>query len=286
MKKEYWLYIILSINIFKIYCNINNFTKFVIVVASYNNSQFYKKNLDSIVNQKTKSNNLKYPNYKIIYINDCSNDNTGELANRYILNNNLNNFTKIIHNKKRMGHLYNQYNAIHSCKDSEVIVIVDGDDFLINDYVLDYLNKIYQNKNIWLTYGQFIWWPLGQIGICKEIPKYHFDNKMIRKNWYSSHLRTFYAGLFKQIKKADLYHQDKFFISAADLATMYPMLEMAGYNRVKFINIPLYLYNMKNPISFRARDRSQQIELAKIICNMIPYKLATTIHTETELEIT
>jgi len=49
----------------------------VLIVASYNNTQWYKWNLDSIFNQK-------YKNYHVIYIDDCSKDDTYELVKNYI----------------------------------------------------------------------------------------------------------------------------------------------------------------------------------------------------------
>ena len=51
--------------------------KIVILIPSYNNSRWYKENLDSIINQN-------YSNYRIVYVDDCSPDNTGQLVETYI----------------------------------------------------------------------------------------------------------------------------------------------------------------------------------------------------------
>ena len=50
---------------------------FIVLIPSYKNSQWYKKNLDSIFMQK-------YSNYHILYIDDCSPDGTGDLVEKYI----------------------------------------------------------------------------------------------------------------------------------------------------------------------------------------------------------
>jgi hypothetical protein len=67
--------------------------------------------------------------------------------------------------------------------------------------------------------------------------------------WVTSHLRTFYAGLFKRIKLSDLLYDGNFIPCSADFAMMYPMLEMAA-ERSKFIPDVLYVYNRQNPISY------------------------------------
>ena len=48
---------------------LNQDTSFVIITASYNNEEWYRRNLESILNQD-------YDNWRLIYINDCSTDDT------------------------------------------------------------------------------------------------------------------------------------------------------------------------------------------------------------------
>ena len=60
-----------------------------------------------------------------------------------------------------------------------------------------------------------------------------------------SHLRTFYAKLFKKIDKEDLCEDNNFYEYTYDLAMMFPMLEMAG-ERFQYISKYLYVYNDDN----------------------------------------
>lgn len=243
---------------------------FVIVTASYNNVQWCEKNLESIFSQN-------YDNWHLIYINDCSTDGTGELVQQFIDTHHMQDKVTLINNDTRQGHLANQYNAIHSCIDNEIVAIVDGDDWLAHPNVLKHLNGIYANKNVWLTFGQFKYYPSGKSGFCKPIPETCVANNLFRK--YSvalSHLRTFYAGLFKQIKLEDLKYNDQFFPMAADVATMFPMIEMAG-ERFRFIPETLLIYNTANQLNI-AKDRAH---LQKMYCAMIfakePYKRLATM---------
>ena len=45
----------------------NNEKPFVVVIASYNNIKWYKKNLDALIMQ-----NKNYSNWRAIYVDDCS----------------------------------------------------------------------------------------------------------------------------------------------------------------------------------------------------------------------
>lgn len=222
---------------------------FVIIIPSYNNIRWYDKNLYMLAQQ-----NKTYKNWRAIYIDDCSTDGTGEAVQKYISDNNLSAQVQFIRNPQNMGAMYNLYHAIHACKDDEIVITYDGDDWFANENVLTTLNTIYNDKNIWITYGQYVTYPMGWPGISKQIPDFVTDQNSFRQYaWLSSHLRTFYAGLFKKIKQEDLMENGKFYVMTWDQAIMYPMLEMAGHH-AKFVDKVLYVYNGDNPISDWRKD--------------------------------
>lgn len=235
---------------------------FVILVASYNNAQWCQKNLDTIFAQR-------YDNYEVIYIDDCSTDNTGDLVEKYIQEHNLERKVTFIRNKTRLGGaLENHYRACHSCKDEDVIVVVDGDDFLAHNNVLSYLNNVYKNPDTWMTYGQFKEVPSEKKGFCSPMPQKIIAQNSFREfSHIPSHLRTFYAGLFKQIKKDDLMLHGEFFKMTGDMAAMLPMIEMARNGHFKFIPDVLYLYNAINPLSdhriSKELQRTMDLEIRK-----------------------
>lgn len=232
---------------------------FVIVCASFNNQNVIVKNLRSIFLQK-------YSKWRLIYINDNSTDATLDIFNDVVAKSRLSSKITLINNTTRRGHLYNQYHAIHSCKDDEIIVIVDGDDWLAHDGVLSYLNDVYKDPNVWLTYGQFLYYKKERKGICKPVAEDIITKNSYRRDcpWIFSHIRTFYAGLFKAIDKKDLMFEGSFWPMCADVATMLPMLEMTG-GRFKYIPDILYIYNDTNPLNiFNNRKEQQRILEAKI----------------------
>ncbi len=215
----------------------------VVIIASYNNVHYCRQNLDSVFDQS-------YSNYHIIYIDDCSRDGTYELVKAYIRDRNMDDKVLLIHNNERHGALYNQYHAIHRCKDTDLAIILDGDDWLHDNQVFKFLNSIYANPNIWLTYGQFVQHPTQERGWCVSMPESVVKNNEFRNYVHApGHLRTFYAGLFKQIHKEDLLYNDDFFRMTGDIAAMFPMIEMAREGHFQFISQILMVYNIGNPIN-------------------------------------
>lgn len=238
---------------------------FVIIIPSYNNEHWYPLNLDSALSQI-------YNNYRVIYINDASTDKTGTLVSDYVTQHDSTKKVTLITNTKRCGALENIYNAVHSCNQKEIIILLDGDDHLIDPYALAYLNSIYQDPQVWMTYGQFIWWPQMIPGSAQLIDEEIIaDNSFREYAWTATHLRTFYAGLFHKIQKEDLLFEGTFFPMAWDLALMFPMLEMAG-SHSKYISHFMYGYNTINPLSDHASNIYLQQNLAEFIRNKPKYK--------------
>jgi glycosyltransferase involved in cell wall biosynthesis len=217
---------------------------FVVIIPSYNNASFCERNLRSVFEQK-------YENYRVIYIDDASTDETYEMVKRFIAESSQENRVTLIQNPTNRGALANLYLAIHSCKDEEIIVTLDGDDFFAHEWVLSKLNKTYAKPDVWMTYGNFVDYPsyTQKPVMCKKIPFYVLMSNGFRKaEWVTSHLRTFYAGLFKKIPLQHLLYKGRFFPMAWDLPLMLPMLEMSG-KHAYFIRDVLYLYNRSNPIN-------------------------------------
>lgn len=121
--------------------------KFKIVIPSYNNEQWVEPNVASILNQT-------YTNYDVLYINDASTDNTLALVNELVLNYNLSNW-KVINNpvNKKRGYNVTPHNKhiVEFMKDDEdILVFVDGDDWLFDKNVLFKLNEYYNELNPWM----------------------------------------------------------------------------------------------------------------------------------------
>jgi glycosyltransferase involved in cell wall biosynthesis len=208
----------------------------VIVIPSRNNQDFCIRNLDSVFSQQ-------YENYRVIYIDDASEDDTYEIVKSYIKKCNQEHRVTLIRNNVRRGAMANHYMAGWMCEDHEIIIQLDGDDWFAHDRVLQRVNQEYLDHDVWLTYGQYQMYPSGKRGHCQALPEIVVKRKLYREyQWVTSALRTFYAGLFKCIRLQDFLNRGQFFSTTCDLAIMFPMLEMAG-SHVRFIDEVLYIYN-------------------------------------------
>lgn len=238
--------------------------KFVIVIPSYKNVKWCEKNIKSVIDQN-------YNNYRVIYTDDNSPDGTFEKVHSIVnASNKANKFT-IHKNTTRLGALENLYNMITSCDDDEIILTLDGDDWLADDNVLNTLNNYYSKEDVWMTYGQYKNYPDNGIGIARKIPDDVIQTKSYRKySWCSSHLRTFYAWLFKKIKIEDLKYEGNFMAMTWDMTIMFPMLEMAGTHS-RFISDILYIYNLENPINDHKVNVALQQKLDHYVRNMNMY---------------
>src|SRR5262245_39461310 len=148
--------------------------KIAIVIPSYNNRQWYKRNLVSLCAQD-------YDNFRAIYVDDCSSDKTGELVEKFIADNNLGDRIHLIRNPVRVGAMQNLYNLIHSCDDNEIIMILDGDDWLAHNGVLKKINEVYSDSNCWMTYGQYVSWPDNVLGYSRQIPPHITETNNFRE---------------------------------------------------------------------------------------------------------
>lgn len=226
----------------------------VVVIPSFNNKDWYERNLDSVLSQN-------YHNFRVIYIDDASPDGTGKLVKAYIKEKKQQNRVTIIQNPKRVGSLANIYKGIWICAPNEIVANLDGDDWFPHENVLTKLNEVYSDPNVWVTYGQFVYYPCGKEGWAAQVSQEIIEQNTFRnRNWTTTALRTFYAGLFQKIKIDDLLHEGEFFPMAGDLAYMWPILEMAGKHS-RFIPDVLYVYNIVTPINDGKVDPTYQENL-------------------------
>ena len=239
--------------------------KFRLIITFFNAERYIKKCIESIKNQTFKD-------FSVYVFDDCSTDNSFEVA-KSIIQNDERFFLK--KNEKNHGALHNIVQGLKFDyeKPSNIIdILIDGDDYLFSDNALEIVHFTYLKTNCLITYGTLLQSSnnlvFGRKYPLQTILKNSYRNDM----WLATHLRTFRHDLWLNLNSKDLVNKKgEFFSVASDLAIMFPMLEMAG-NRQEFISEILYCYNDNNPISDYKIRRKEQILSAKEIRQKKRYK--------------
>lgn len=223
----------------------NETTHFKIVIQAYRAEKWIIDCLKSVSNQK-------YNNWQaIIHVEPCS-DNTFRLIQNYLRRIKDSRFV-LRKNAVRRRRPLNDMDAIRIAdpKNDDVIMFLDGDDHLHGPHVFSILNTVYQDENVWVTWGSYMHSHDGSKGMASgPILPPDEDPMNGRRNWIYSHLKTFRYFLYKGIRDEDLKDEDGEYYSVAwDMALMFPIVEMAGPEHGRFISQVMYVYNTDNPIS-------------------------------------
>jgi glycosyltransferase involved in cell wall biosynthesis len=150
----------------------------------------------------------------------------------------------ITRNPRRLYPMENVIRAIRrsNADPEDVIVILDGDDWLITDRALERIASEYeQDDDCWMTYGS---WISNREQNPGRWPAYADGADFRSEEWRGTALRTWKKWLWDLVDDADFRDREgRYLRIAEDLACMFPMLEMATTRRARHIPEPLMLYN-------------------------------------------
>lgn len=231
---------------------------FKVVVPSFNSVDFLPKTLQSIESQT-------YPNVDVCVIDDGS---TLPKQKKIIQDFCDRNGWRGIYHEKNLGALSGLVEAIKgfNCKDNDIIVVIDGDDWLSNEKSLEKINEAYAKDDIYMTWGQCETYPPGKTPMkyAQPVPDMVIEQKLYRDiPFVFWHPATFKYVLWRHIRDEDLRDVNgEYFRVLKDKATLFPMLEMSGKKK-KFLDETLYIYNLSNPLNDYATnyDELQRVDL-------------------------
>lgn len=124
----------------------------------------------------------------------------------------------------------------------DIIVIVDGDDWLLHDDSLRIIARTYAEERCWLTYGS---WVSNMAATPGRWPGYPDDAYNFRSlPWLGTAIRTWKKWLWDLVDPADFRdRRGEFFRVVEDVAAMFPMMEMSTVRRIRHIAEPILFYN-------------------------------------------
>ena len=224
---------------------------FFIVSCAYNPDKDAIKCLQSVYNQNYPKNLITH-----FFIDDVSSDDTDVLIKGW-LERHPDNSVNYIRNKEHKGGTYNTIWGFRQAPSGSIVLELNGDDWLPDKKVLPFLNKVYLNKNVWMTYNTFKYHNGTIPKNLKPLPKKVLRNNSYRNyfRWISSHLHSFRQQLFTHIQEESCIDPatGKFWESADDQAIYLCMLELAGHHSRHLYRVS-YVYNFRD-ISEENKDK-------------------------------
>jgi glycosyltransferase involved in cell wall biosynthesis len=239
----------------------NTQNRIVIITPMYNAEQYIEKCIESVTSQD-------YDNWEMYIIDDCSTDNSYKVALKYQSDN-----IHIIPNDKNFGAVCNQIDVIkNDCQSTDIVVLLDGDDSLVNDnQILHKINNAYVNGADF-TYGS-CWSMVDNIPLISQpYPTEVIENKTFRShrfNWNMpyTHLRTFRANLIQSVDDSKFKDENGIWYKAGgDGSIFYEAIERA--EKIYVFQDIIYNYNDASPINDYKVNGKEQTRNAQRILNV------------------
>ena len=230
---------------------------FIIVTTCYNCEKFIEQCISSVLIQD-------YSDWQMYIFDDASTDNSIKVAEKIIDGDPR---IKIIKNNKNMGAVYNKTsNFINHAKpdDEDVIVTLDGDDYLGSQYALCYLKEIY-SQGYWFSYGGFIASEKSfyELAAPDHLTPIDWSKSLRNQRFCITALRSHKFFLLKNVRDKDLRHKNGvLFKFPEDIILNIPMAEMAGKDKCYFLKEKIYCYRIhKNNDTFTNDDERTSITI-------------------------
>lgn len=253
----------------------------VVVTPVYNAQDYIARCINSVAQQD-------YPNYVMHIIDDASTDDTYLIACDTIdaLPEEIQDRFWVSSNRENLGAVRNQITTIvNECGD-DIVMLLDGDDWLVNDpNIFHKYNNLY-NDGAEFTYGSCFSVADNIPLIAQEYPPEVRIRKSYRDykfNWNMpyTHLRTFLARNmhgylhtvgYQAFRPYDVENDTLEWIRAGgDTAIFYAMIEYADPENVICISDVVYNYNDANPLNDYKVNAEEQNKTANKVLNLSPF---------------
>jgi glycosyltransferase involved in cell wall biosynthesis len=242
-----------------------------VITPVYNAEAYIERCIRSVAAQD-------YTDYHMYIIDDYSTDNTVKVARETINSLPLSqrwHFT-LLQNEENLGAVANHYDTIKQLITEQYIMLLDGDDSLVNDPTIFHMYNNLYHEGAEFTYGS-CWSMADNIPlIAQEYPPEIKANKFYRSyrfNWNMpyTHLRTFKSSLVKNLTKEDLQIDGKWPRAGGDTSLFYYLIEQADPNKVVCVTDIVVNYNDANPLNDYKVNAEEQNKTAAKVLNTSPF---------------
>lgn len=217
-----------------------------IIIPLYNVSKFVETCIKSIVNQETKY------SYEIILVDDGSIDNTCEVVDSFLNNENI-----LLIKQKNQGQSVARNKAIYQSQ-GRYIMFVDSDDILLPDSIESLLNKAFETESE-IVEGEFVsFYQVSGIEknetdkkIKTKIKKYANTPRFVLTTYGYSWAKVYKREVWKTLRFPEGYIFE-------DVITKFVLRRNA--NQVAFIDLPVYGYRQNASSSSHGSNQMKKLD--------------------------
>lgn len=234
-----------------------------VIVTLRNAEKWIEYSLESILSQECEL------SVKIAICDDNSSDNSPiiikNIINKYPAKKEDIFFIQNTERKYKLKNICHMLNTL-PIELNDIVVFLDGDDFLSSTTSLQTVFNAYKHKGCWVTYGSYK--PLrGEGCCCREMTSGEKEKNDFRNMaWLFSHLFTFRYFLWKSIPSSRFIFEDKYnymYTYAPDQILNLEICEFAKSSRIHFISDIIHIYNNINDFNESKIDEPTQIKVDK-----------------------
>lgn len=224
-----------------------------------------------------------------VFIDDASTDETEALVRGWLATH-RNHRVEFIRNESQQGGTANTLKAVRMAQPGEIVLEVNGDDWLADGGVVRYLNRVFHNPDVWMTYNSFRYVDNRSHNLCVPIPEsvIRCNTHREHEEFFGRHLHAFRKELFDHVDPSVMIDPatGQHWASADDQALYLCMFELAGQH-VRHIDRTLYIYNLR-PYSHEVWEAKDSVERVARIRKMTPFTPLKSLagHTDSPTEFT
>ena len=218
-----------------------------VIIPVYNVEQYLEECIDSVIRQT-------YKNIKIIIVDDCSTDRSGELCDQYLCDQRV----TVLHLPYNVG-LSGARNAGLELVDTEYVTFADADDFVALDHIEKLYDCITKHKSDIAVCDIFRFYDnKNKEYICEEhMPVSAVDSREAVLLLYKQKMHNY---MWNKLFKSSLFENVRFPVGRAfeDVYVMHTLLEKSG--TVSFNGTGSYYYRQReNSITNSKKFREDEI---------------------------
>lgn len=205
------------------------------MTPAFNCQDDIKKTLFSMLAQS-------YDNWRAVFIDDVSDDNTGDIIRDLSTALGMGSRVEVVRREEKFGETRNTLTELERIEDDEVVCRLDGGDWLTENDTLTFLDQIYRQYDPGVLWTKHRWAYTGQnISDSLNLSE---GQTVYQHPWVSSHLKTFRANRLKRVPKRNFFDENgEWIMIACDQTVFLPMMHMCLERRENLVHFPLTCYH-------------------------------------------